>query len=1509
LTFVSYAQNFEDVLLWRALRQVRNGFYIDVGAAHPDIDSVTRAFYDRGWNGINVEPTQEHFRRLAAARQRDLNLPIVLGEQRGSAELLVVDGTGLSTLDLAAQPALADAGFTAHPLVCEMETLAAICRQHAPADIHFLKIDVEGAERAVLAGADFTRHRPWIVVVEATAPMSTTQTHAGWEPLLLDQHYDFVWFDGLNRFYVAHEQADALAPHFGLPPNVFDDFIRAADSEHARRIGDAERRATTLLARIAATEARAAAVQLDIQGRADRVAQTAARLRDALADERRRMAQAAAPDSPLRAWADAAAARGRIAEEQRDATMRWLDAVLASTSWRISAPLRRLRSRRDVRPPPFAPLPALPPLPALAEPANDGLLEDDATPTPLAPVRGAGAVRRLRTIHQFHSGSAVGDAITNAMLLTRTILRRLGYRSDIFVEHRDPALATQMRLYDELPAHDRYVLIVRHSMGYDAFARIAALPAPKILIYHNITPPALLAGNAVLQTYARKGRDQLRQWRDRVVAALADSEYNALELRALHFDSPQVCTLLFDTDSLLRRAAAQPRQAPGRPFTVLFVGRVCAAKRQRELVDAYAAFAARFARPSRLVLVGRHDGDADPVVRDIRARATAHGIDGQVVLTGLVSDDALHAQYAAADIFVCLSEHEGFCVPLMEAVAHGLPVLARPAGAIPFTLGDAGGLLADDAPQAVAASIAALASDPDRRASLCAAQRSALDRHRLDRQIPVLVRSLCMAGAAPPVEPESVRALAGAMRFAIAGHVNGNYSLAVVNCALALALEAANPGRVRLLPVEGGPTTNLDGVPAAIRPEIASLVARPLPLTQPEIVISQHYPVHVPERRGDLTTALFFWEESRVPWETVAGLNVSFDAVLAPSRFVAKTLVDSGVRIPVRIVDVQPRLTAWRAIAARRDTDAARPFTFLHVSSCFPRKGIDILLRAYLRAFAGDANVRLVIKGFPNPHNDAAEQLARLRATAPDAPPIELIDRDLDEPALLDLYREADAMVLPTRGEGYNLPAAEARAAGLALIVTGYGGHLDFCTPANTRLVDFSFAAARSHLSTEGSVWVEPDEDDLVAALRQAAAAGRRPAEPAAAAAPAPTPPALADIAAALLTAPPLASALAPHDIAWISSWNVRCGIAEYSRFLLEAMPESPAIGTVTVLCDRRATDGADGAWRVDPCWDLGLASGAADLARRIAVADPRIVVIQHQPGLIAWPALAELLKSAALTERIVVLTLHATQRLFDAPDDTRRALAEALGGLARIIVHTVADLNRLKAFGLIDNVVLIPQGVPGGVPAGASVARARPLPAATAAPLIGCYGFFLPDKGIPQLIGAIHRLRETYPRIRLRLVNAAYGHPDSAAEIAACEALAERLGIDDAIEWHTGFLPNEESRRLLGACDAIALPYQGSKESSSAALRFVIGAGLPVLVTPLALFDEAGDAVCRAGGTDAVALADALDRLLADPDARDRLTRQAACWAEARRWDAIARRMQEMLLGLAAADPGRSHP
>lgn len=224
--FVSYAQNFEDVMLWRALRDVGPGFYIDAGAAAPEIDSVTCAFYQRGWRGLNIEPMAATFRQLVEGRPRDINLNVALGAANGEAEILqVADGNGLSTLQTSRRADIEAQGWQVTTQTVPVRRLAELCREHVQEPVHFLKIDVEGSERDVIEGAELQRWRPWIIVVEATEPNTTVSTHAAWEALVLSAGYQLVYQDGLNRFYLAHEHEN-LAAAFAVPPNVFDRFIR-----------------------------------------------------------------------------------------------------------------------------------------------------------------------------------------------------------------------------------------------------------------------------------------------------------------------------------------------------------------------------------------------------------------------------------------------------------------------------------------------------------------------------------------------------------------------------------------------------------------------------------------------------------------------------------------------------------------------------------------------------------------------------------------------------------------------------------------------------------------------------------------------------------------------------------------------------------------------------------------------------------------------------------------------------------------------------------------------------------------------------------------------------------------------------------------------------------------------------------------------------------------------------------------------------------------------------------
>lgn len=219
--FRSYAQNLEDILLWRALRHVTGGLYLDIGAHDPRIDSVSRGFYEVGWRGIHFEPNPEMAASLRRDRPDEEVREVALADREGTVRFVVARSSGLSTAAADRTEAHRRDGQVATEFDVPATTLARACAALAGRDVHWMKIDVEGMEEAVLRGWDPKALRPWIVVVEATRPNSMEPAHHGWEHLLLDAGYRFEHFDGLNRFYVAAERPE-LAAAFSAGVNIHD---------------------------------------------------------------------------------------------------------------------------------------------------------------------------------------------------------------------------------------------------------------------------------------------------------------------------------------------------------------------------------------------------------------------------------------------------------------------------------------------------------------------------------------------------------------------------------------------------------------------------------------------------------------------------------------------------------------------------------------------------------------------------------------------------------------------------------------------------------------------------------------------------------------------------------------------------------------------------------------------------------------------------------------------------------------------------------------------------------------------------------------------------------------------------------------------------------------------------------------------------------------------------------------------------------------------------------------
>ena len=209
---LSYTQNMEDYHLSLAFAGQASGTYVDVGAGHPIADNVSFWFYERGWQGVAVEPQPELLSLYERLRPRDQRVSSLVGRTVGESDFHVVERLhGLSSMLPHAAQSAKSFDVDVRTVRMPVTTLARLCEDLALGDIDFLKVDVEGAEADVLHGGDWRRFRPKVIVAEAVAPRTGEPAWNDWEPFLLKQGYRFALFDTLNRFYVAAEHPEILA--------------------------------------------------------------------------------------------------------------------------------------------------------------------------------------------------------------------------------------------------------------------------------------------------------------------------------------------------------------------------------------------------------------------------------------------------------------------------------------------------------------------------------------------------------------------------------------------------------------------------------------------------------------------------------------------------------------------------------------------------------------------------------------------------------------------------------------------------------------------------------------------------------------------------------------------------------------------------------------------------------------------------------------------------------------------------------------------------------------------------------------------------------------------------------------------------------------------------------------------------------------------------------------------------------------------------------------------------
>jgi len=314
-------------------------------------------------------------------------------------------------------------------------------------------------------------------------------------------------------------------------------------------------------------------------------------------------------------------------------------------------------------------------------------------------------------IHQVLVAAAQGDAITNEALRLRDLLRRTG-KSEIFAHHVDPRVPGIIRISDyaaEAPSSRANNLLLYHaSIGQPAVAEfLANTPERMVLRYHNMTPAEMIAPFDVLLGRAlEQGREELAAMSARAVMSIADSRYNAAELLDLGFVNVKVVPLLIDLHALRHahsklRATSALRVPDGVPL-ISFVGRVAPNKGHPQLIQAFHVLKTYHRPDAHMLIVGSAEM---AVYRESLVTLVQQLSLPDVEITGAVSVGTLADVYRRTDVFLCLSAHEGFCAPLVEAMTFDVPIVALAATAVPETVGDAGILLDEPSPTLAAEAV------------------------------------------------------------------------------------------------------------------------------------------------------------------------------------------------------------------------------------------------------------------------------------------------------------------------------------------------------------------------------------------------------------------------------------------------------------------------------------------------------------------------------------------------------------------------------------------------------------------------------------------------------------------------------------------------------------------------------------------------------------------------------------------------------------------------------------
>lgn len=1055
-------------------------------------------------------------------------------------------------------------------------------------------------------------------------------------------------------------------------------------------------------------------------------------------------------------------------------------------------------------------------------------------------------------------------------------------------------------------------------------------------------PQAYLGGDAVLDWYNEK-IEHIRTC-DGLLAISASAGQEFVDL--LGIDAHRIKKVPPAADGFAHMEADSSRfpeltrrltiSAPYFTYAASYEGR----KNFHGLLAAFAEFRRTQTKRYQLVLITSNSTAVAAAVRSITDQLGLDPTD--VILTGQVSDEELKLLYSNCRAMVYPSRHEGFGLPALEAMHCDVPVIGSNASSIPEIIGLDDAMFDPCSSSDIAAHMWRVAEDEAYRTKLLEngqVRRSLFSWDKsgekawlafeafVDTQTPkarrnakTLYRDLITQLKAVPFAgdqpaPDEWRQLANFISenldtidtvpqalpqkrqsWRIEGPFDSTYSLALLNRETARALTDAGD-HVLLHSSEGSGDYHPDEVfLEKDHRDILNLWRHSLDAAtvQPDVVSRNMYPPRVNDMAGRLKLLHHYaWEESRFPSEWVNNFNTYLDGMTCLSTHVQKVLRDSGVTVPMRVSGCG--VDHWERVEASEGLHfPGKAFRFLHVSSCFPRKGADALVKAFGKAFRNTDDISLLIKTFRNPHNEIDRWIEEASAGDSGFPDVVVMYDDYSDADLKALYKHCHVLVAPSRAEGYGLPMAEAMLSGLPVITTGWSGQLDFCNTENAWLVDFSFAPAQTHFNLAASVWAEPDINDLSRCLR---VARNTPQEERDAKARAGREGLLkehkwSDVIGRLTSAADDWSQSrmprAPR-LGMVTTWNCRCGIATYSNHLVSSV-NAP----LTIFAARNDALVTPDSSHVIRCWEKGTPGAPLDdLGAAVIGAGIDCLIIQFNYYFFDYPALKQLIELLHAQGIKVIIMMHSTVDPEGDPSKPLSLIADTLSRCDALLVHAHHDLNRLKSIGVVSNASMFPHGLVPGFPGSVKEFDAE-------APFtLGSFGFCLPHKGLRNLLHAFARLASTDRRLHLKLINAEYPVDVSERLVAELRGDIDSLGLQDKVEFETRFLSDDETLRRLSQCDLIVFPYEKTGESASGAVRIGIASGRPIARSKLSIFADVEGVTFPVNANDADTLAASLKQLVGDLRQGEPYTREIgkACakWRADMSYTNVARRLLNM--------------